>query len=155
MAEPPAPGDSAGEGISITRIFAVSRERVWREWTEPARFADWFGGDHGDVPVSTVSMDVRVGGQWRATMLVGTKEIRWKGEYQEVDEPRRLVFTISDQPGDKEYELVIVDLADLGDGRTEMAFQQRGRMSPEQYKAAGHGWSTFFDRLEEHLLGTA
>jgi uncharacterized protein YndB with AHSA1/START domain len=81
------------------------------------------------------------------------REIRWKGEYLEVSAPGRLVFTISDLPGDDDHELVTVVLTDLGDGRTEMLFQQRGRMSPEQYERAGTGWSSFFDRMAEHLSG--
>ncbi|MGH2994105.1 MAG: SRPBCC family protein [Solirubrobacterales bacterium] len=81
----------------------------------------------------------------------GRREIQWKGEYREVVEPERLVLTLSDQPGEDAYELVTVVLADLGDGRTEMRFQQRGRMSAEQYERAGQGWSSFFDRLDEHL----
>jgi uncharacterized protein YndB with AHSA1/START domain len=127
---------------------------VWREWTEPERFADWFGGGEAEVPVSTVTMDVREGGAWRATMFAGPdrREIHWKGDYREVVEPERLVLTFSDQPGD-EYELVTVVLTDLGDGRTEMLFQQRGGMSPEQYERAGAGWSTFFDRMAERLAG--
>jgi uncharacterized protein YndB with AHSA1/START domain len=126
---------------------------VWREWTEPERFADWFGGDEAEVPVSTVSMDVNEGGAWRATMFAGPgrREIRWHGEYREVVEPERLVLTFSDQPAGDEYELVTVVLTDLGDGRTEMLFEQRGRMSPEQYERAGQGWSSFFDRMAEHL----
>jgi hypothetical protein len=109
MAEPPTL-DSATEGITITRVFDAPRERVWKEWTEPKRFADWFGGSKSEVPPSTLSMDVRPGGSWRATMF-----------------------------------------ADLGDGRTEMLFQQRGRMSAEQYERAEEGWSSFFDRMAEHL----
>ena len=70
--------------------------------------------------------------------------------YREVVEPERLVFTVSDQPGDA-YELITVDLADLGDGRTEMRFQQRGRMAAEEYERAGQGWSSFFDRIAERL----
>jgi uncharacterized protein YndB with AHSA1/START domain len=152
MAEPPIPG-AAEEGITITRVFDAPRERVWKEWTEPERFADWFGGSHAEVPVSTVSMDVRDGGAWRATMFAGPgrREIQWTGEYREVVEPTRLVFTISDRPGEDEYELVTVVLTDLRDGRTEMLFKQRGRMSAEQYERAGEGWTTFFDRMEEHL----
>jgi len=142
-------------GITITRVFAAPRELVWREWTEPERFADWFGGPEAEVPVSTVSMDVRPGGGWRATMFSGPRrrEIRWKGAYREVAEPERLVFTVSDQPGEEAYELVTVVLTDLGDGRTEMLFQQRGQMTPEQYERAGAGWSTFFDRIAERLAG--
>jgi uncharacterized protein YndB with AHSA1/START domain len=141
------------DGITITRVFNAPRERVWREWTEPERFADWYGGPEGEVPLSTVSMDVRPGGAWRATMFFGPdrREIRWKGEYLEVDEPSRLVFTVSDRPNDDAYELVTVELMDLDDGRTEMRFEQRGGMSPEQYERAGKGWSGFFDRMEEGL----
>jgi uncharacterized protein YndB with AHSA1/START domain len=140
------------DGISITRVFDAPRERVWREWTEPEAFADWFGGTEAEIPLSSVSMDVRPGGAWRATMLFGParREIRWKGEYREVVEPERLVFTVSDRPGD-EYELVVVVLTDLGDGRTEMRFEQRGHMSAEQYQRAGEGWGTFFDVVDERL----
>jgi uncharacterized protein YndB with AHSA1/START domain len=142
-------------GFEITRVFDAPRERVWKEWTEPERFADWYGGPDADVPVSTVSMDVREGGAWRATMFYGPdrREIQWHGSFVELDEPARLVMTFSDRPGEEDaYELVIVVLTDLGDGRTEMRFEQRGDMSPEQYKAAGSGWSVFFDRMDERLL---
>jgi uncharacterized protein YndB with AHSA1/START domain len=140
-------------GITITRVFDAPRERVWREWTEPEPFADWFGGSESEVPASSVSMDVRPGGSWRLTMFAGPerREIRWKGEYREVVEPERLVFTVSDQPGEDAYELVTVVLTDLGEGRTEMLFQQHGSLPPEVYERAGAGWSSFFDRVAERL----
>jgi uncharacterized protein YndB with AHSA1/START domain len=139
-------------GIRVTRVFDAPREHVWREWTEPERFADWFGGPDFEVPVSTVSMDVRPGGAWRATMIAGPgREIQWKGEYREVAEPERLVFTVSDEPGEDAYELVSVVLTQLDDGQTEMLFEQRGSMSPEQYGAAEQGWGGFFDRMAERL----
>jgi uncharacterized protein YndB with AHSA1/START domain len=142
-------------GITITRVFDAPRERVWNEWTEPDRFAAWFGGRESEVPPSTVSMDVRPGGSWRATMFAerGSREIHWTGEYREVVPPERLVFTVCDRPGDEAYELVTVVLTDLGDGRTEMLFRQDGRMSPEQYERAGQGWSAFFDVIDERLAG--
>jgi uncharacterized protein YndB with AHSA1/START domain len=140
-------------GITVTRVFDAPRERVWKEWTEPERFADWFGGAEAEVPLSTVSMDVTPGGRLHLTMLFGPgrREIRWKGQYREVVEPERLVFTLSDQPGDERHELVIVDLTDLGDGRTEMRFEQRGHMRPEQYERAKEGWGKFFDWMAERL----
>jgi len=139
-------------GITMKRVFDAPRERVWKEWTEPEAFADWFGGPL-EVPLESVSMDVRPGGTLRLTMLAdpGRREIRWRGEYREVDEPERLVFTISDQPGDDAYELCTVVLTDLGDGRTEMLFEQRGHLRPEQYEATEKGWGGFFDRMAERL----
>ena len=141
MAEPPTPAAPAGPAITITRVFDAPREQAWREWTEPERFADWFGGSEAEVPVYTVSMDVRAGGEWRATMFAGPdrREIRWQGVYREVARPKRLVFTLSDQPGEDADELVTVVLTDLGDGRTEMRFEQRGRMSARRYERAEEG----------------
>jgi uncharacterized protein YndB with AHSA1/START domain len=150
VAEQRSPSEA---GITLTRVFDAPRELVWKEWTEPERFADWFGGPESDVPLSTVSMDVRPGGGLRLTMFFGPgrREIRWEGDYREVVEPERLVFTLSDQPGEEAYELVTVVLTDLGGGRTEMLLEQRGRMTPEQYERAGEGWSGFFDRIAERL----
>jgi uncharacterized protein YndB with AHSA1/START domain len=140
-------------GFTTTRVFDVPRERVWREWTEPEAFADWFGGPQSDVPLETVSMDVRPGGAWRATMYAGParREIRWWGEYHEVERPERLVLTICDNQGAGAPELVTVELTDLGDGRTEMRMEQRGGMSPEAYERTKAGWGGFFDRIAERL----
>jgi uncharacterized protein YndB with AHSA1/START domain len=153
MADAPTPEDATQAGITLTRVFDAPRERVWKEWTEPERFADWFGGEEAEVPASTVSMDVRAGGPWRATMFhePGRGKIQWHGRFLEVVEPERLVFTISDAPDSDSYELVTVVLNDLGNGQTEMHFEQRGHMLPEQYEAAGEGWSTFFDRMDQRL----
>jgi uncharacterized protein YndB with AHSA1/START domain len=141
-------------GFTVVRVFDAPRERVWLEWTEPARFADWFGGVDGEVPVSSVTMDVRDGGSWRATMFAGGRTIEWRGEYREVAAPERLVLTMTDQPTGDERELITVVLQDLGDGRTEMHFEQRGRMTPEQYERAGEGWGGFFDRIAARLAGS-
>ena len=156
MAEQPsaAPGPL---GLSITRVFDAPRERVWREWTEPERFADWFGGEAADVPLATVAMDVRPGGAWRATMLFGAdrREIPWSGEYREVEPPERLVFTISDRPGGADPELIVVVLTELRGGRTEMSLEQYGTMPPDAYEAARNGWGGFLDRIAERLAGVA
>jgi uncharacterized protein YndB with AHSA1/START domain len=138
-------------GVTITRTFDAPRERVWREWTEPERFADWFGGPEVHIPIATVSMDVRAGGTWRATMFAGTVEIRWAGEYREVVAPERLVFTITDRPEESTRDLVTVDLTELGADRTEMRFRQEGRQSGEAYERATYGWGVFFDRIAERL----
>jgi uncharacterized protein YndB with AHSA1/START domain len=153
MAEQPSPGEATEREITITRVFEAPRERVWKEWTEPERFADWFGGSHADVPLATVSMDVRPGGSWRATMFAGPErhEIHWKGNYREVAEPERLVLTFSDQPNEDLFAVITVVLTDLGGGRTEMLFEQRGPLPAEQVERAKEGWAAFFDRIAERL----
>ena len=143
--------------ITIVRTFAAPRRRVWEEWTEPERFADWFGAEACVIPLSTVTMDVRPGGSWRATMLCdeGRREIHWWGEYREVVEPERLVLTFTDEPEPGPVALVTVVLVELADGTTEMRFEQRGPLPAEALEAAKRGWGSFFDRLAERLVSAA
>jgi uncharacterized protein YndB with AHSA1/START domain len=155
MAEPRGAGSSE-YGIRITRVFDAPRDRLWAEWTQPESFADWYGGPRCEVPLDSVSMDVRPGGRWRLTMFAPPdgRRIDWRGAYLEVEPPERLVFTVNDDPSVDAYETVTVVLTDLGDGRTEMLFEQRGGMSPEQYERATEGWGGFFDYLDERLAVT-
>jgi uncharacterized protein YndB with AHSA1/START domain len=139
--------------ITITRVFDAPRERVWLEFTEPERFADWFGGAESEVPLSSVSWNLTPGGRWRATMFTGPqrRESNWRGEFVEVDKPSRLVMTLTDEPDGDRYALVTIVLTELGDGRTEMQFEQSGPLPPEAYEPAKAGWGKFFDRIDERL----
>lgn len=144
-------GDNREPVIEIGWTFEAPREEVWREWTEPERFADWYGGATGQIPLDTISMDVRPGGRWSLVMHAQRGEIHWDGEYLEVDEPERLVFTVTDEPDAGEYAVCTVVLTDLGERRTQMDFSQTGPLPPEQIEPATRGWSSFFERIAERL----
>jgi uncharacterized protein YndB with AHSA1/START domain len=139
------------QGLEITRTFDAPREHIWREWTDPERFADWYGGPEFEVPIDSVSMDVRVGGKLSLVMIVGPREVQWDGEYIEVTEPERLVFTIRDDPSRDSYERCTVELKELDGDRTEMHFTQTGSMPAEMYKRAKEGWGGMFDYLAARL----
>jgi uncharacterized protein YndB with AHSA1/START domain len=148
---PEAPrGGELETAIEIWWIFDAPREEVWKEWTEPERFADWYGAD-AEVPLDTVEMDVREGGKWRLVMRAQRGTIHWDGEYLEVEEPERLVFTVTDEPDSDLYGRCTVELTDLGEGRTEMRFEQTGPLPPGAYKAAREGWKTFFTKVDGRL----
>jgi len=141
------------EGITITRVFDAPREQVWKEWTEPECFADWYGGSEAEVPVSTVSMDVRGEARdgRRCSPAPGAARSTGRASSARWSSPSG---SSSPSPGPARRGGIragTVVLTDLGDGRTEMHLEQRGRMSGEQYERAGQGWSSFFDRIAEHL----
>ncbi len=142
-------------GIAITREFDAPRELVFKAWTEPARFAQWFGGAQSSVPLETTSMDVRPGGAWNLIMLAGPErhELPFGGFYQEVVPPERLVMTLTNpmNPSDPNVELVTVVLTDLGGGKTRMDFSQTGHLPDAAYAQAKAGWSGFFDAMAEHM----
>jgi len=139
------------DGIAITRVFDAPREVVFRAWTTPASFAAWFGGRDVEVPLDTCSIDARVGGTWKATMVLPDgNAMHWDGEFREVAFPERLVLTMKDRPG-TEFELLTVEFRDL-DGRTEMSFHQvGGNIDAAGYEQAGAGWMVFFDTMELDL----
>ena len=140
--------------IQMEREFDAPRELVFKAWTDPAQFAVWFGGHNARL--EDVEMDVRAGGAWSARMILeGGHEIRWGGKFVELDEPSRIVLTLTDAPEEDPGEPLTVDLEDLG-GRTRMVVVQRGdELTEEQYAQAEAGWQHFFDVMAELLARPA
>ncbi|MCR2783096.1 MULTISPECIES: SRPBCC domain-containing protein [unclassified Microbacterium] len=139
-------------GSTVTRTFAAPPEAVFDAWVTPASFVVWWGGSDIEVPLDSVSLDVRPGGTWKATMILGhgMPDFHWRGEYLEVDRPNKLVMTMTDEPGDAR-ELLTVTLTAV-DGGTEMTFSQTGgHLSPEQYEGTTVGWQRAFDSLDTVL----
>jgi uncharacterized protein YndB with AHSA1/START domain len=154
LTEPLGPPGEGGRQLTITRVFDAPRERVWRAFTEAEQFAQWFGHPPFKTPPSTVSMDVRPGGEWAATQVHQEtgKELPFVGTFREVDEPERLVMTFED-PDDRSnprIEVVTVTFRDLGE-RTEVTLNQAGYMDPRQYRLTEEGYGKFFDQLERLL----
>jgi uncharacterized protein YndB with AHSA1/START domain len=128
--------------ITITRVFAAPRERVWRAWTEPAELARWWGKRGWSTPLESVTLDVRPGGVFRLNSIndADGREMPLDTVFREVSEPERLVFGEA-----------TVTLTDLGDGRTEMVFHTTTEMTAEMLRTATGGLDSAFDRLTDHL----
>ena len=144
---------SDADGIEIVRVFDAPRELLFKAWTEPERFAAWFGEHGSSIPLENISMDARPGGRWSAVMLHGPDrvEIPFSGEFREVVEPERVVMTLGD-PGEPDVEVLSAEFTDIGDRRTEMTFTQRGGNLPaDEYSRAMRGSLIFFERLAEHV----
>ncbi len=140
------------DGLTITRTFAAPRELVYAAWTQPEHFSVWFGTDAVDVPLETVSLDVRVGGEWTAVMhLPDGNTIDWHGRYTEVDPPARLAFTMSDDPAKDAENPVVVVFAEASGG-TEMTLTQSNEgLTDEQLEQTVVGYNAFFDVMERLL----
>ena len=135
--------------LTIIRNFDAPREFVWKAWTDPDLFAQWYGLSNSTL--SDVKIDTRVGGGWSGTMHIPNgPDIFWKADYSEVKEPKRLLFALRnpDNIGDPNREIVTLTFEKTGD-KTRVVFSQTGNLSPEQYnKGLKEGWNAFFDRLD-------
>jgi uncharacterized protein YndB with AHSA1/START domain len=138
---------------TITRVFEAPRERIWEAFTEPAEFAAWFGTPPYRTDPETVTIELRPGGAFRATMRheADGSELPFLGTYLEIDEPSRIVQTLDDPEGGSNKETLTYTLVDLGDGRTEATYHQAGGLPDEQYPLIEQGVNGFWDRLEQHL----
>jgi uncharacterized protein YndB with AHSA1/START domain len=135
--------------LTIARSFAASPQAVFDAWTDPAKFAVWFGTDGVDVPAETLSMDVRPGGSWKAVMkLPDDTSIDWVGEYLEVDAPTHLVMTITDKPADDARGVITVDLTEGGGGTEMIMSQQSPGFDEGQLEQTVIGYNAFFDVME-------
>jgi hypothetical protein len=61
------------------------------------------------------------------------------------------VFTMSGFFAERAPDVVTVILIDLGDGRTQMDFRQRGSRTAEEYERGRKRWSAEFDLIAERL----
>lgn len=78
--------------IMVTRSFGAPPHLVYRVLTEPELIRRWWAGRRGTV--TSVEVDLRVGGRWRYVMAThGGEEVAFGGEYREVVPAERIAFT--------------------------------------------------------------
>ena len=140
---------------TITRTFDAPRERVWEAFTTPAGLAAWFYTPPYTLPTERVTIELRPGGAFGATMVHSGdgSELPFTGRYVEVEEPERIVQVLENpaDPDDPATETLTYTLVDLGDGRTEATYHQVGHLPDEQYPLIVQGVNGFWDQLEAHL----
>lgn len=155
---------SSPDAVVIERTFDAPADLVWRMWTEPEHFTAWYGPDGATVPVA--DMNVRVGGTRLVCLAMTTPDgpmrMWFAGEYREVVENRRLVYTesMADEDGNvlspsdtgmpeghPTTTEVTVELEDVGD-RTRMVLTHAG--VPGDSPGAT-GWTMAIDKLAAHV----
>ena len=140
-------------GYTITRSFDVPREVIWEAWTTPEHFAVWFGTDQ--LEMRDVRFDLREGGSWSGLMMLPDgSQRRWHGVFLELEQPSKLVMSITDEDVEtEEFELYTLKLTGKGP-KTEMVLRQSGgHLTDEEYEHAKAGTSSFMDSLQGMLPG--
>jgi uncharacterized protein YndB with AHSA1/START domain len=152
--------NASDDAVVLERTLDAPAALVWAMWIEPEHFRSWYGPD--GATISVAKMDVRVGGNRLVCMEVqtpnGAMQMWFTGEYREVVDNQRLVYTesMADENGDvmspsamgmpeghPTTTEVIVELEDLG-GRTRMVVTHVG--VPADSPGAA-GWAMALDKL--------
>jgi uncharacterized protein YndB with AHSA1/START domain len=106
--------------ILIEREFNAPRHLVYTAWTTPEHVRRWWVGERGEATL--VEIDLRVGGRWRYVMTsLENREVAFNGEYREVVENERLVYTEVFEDFPDAHAVNTVTFTETGDGRTTVA----------------------------------
>jgi len=139
--------------IEVSRTFDAPLELLWKSWTEPKHFMNWYGPKGFTIP--TCEIDLRVGGRhlWGMSSPDG-RQMYFTGVYKEVVPMERLVFTdsMSDAEGNvmgmgegmPESMDVTVTFVHA-DGKTTVTVSHMGA------EHSAMGWEQAFDKLAEVL----
>jgi uncharacterized protein YndB with AHSA1/START domain len=135
---------STTETASLQRELQIdaSPETVWEFLVDPAKAILWMGTE--------ATFDARPGGEYRCSVIPGHTA---RGEFVELDPPRRLAFTWGWEPGPERTSpvtpgssVVEIVLEPEGDG-TRLRFTHRELPSVESADSHQVGWDHYLARL--------
>ncbi|TET08534.1 MAG: SRPBCC domain-containing protein [Candidatus Thorarchaeota archaeon] len=142
-----------GELVFI-REFGVPKSLVYQALTEHDHIKKWKGPKNFHVTFS--ESELKVGGKYSYGMQPPEgSEFVLTGEYKEIDQPDKLVYTQSrlgaapDGGPGPETEISIT--LKEHEGKTTMEFHHAGFPTTEFRDRAIHGWNQTFEKLENHL----
>ena len=139
--------DAATDTAVYERTIAIdaSPETVWEFFVDPTKLMRWMGID--------AELEPQPGGSYRCNVIPGHTAV---GEFVEVDEPRRVVFTwgwegnANVPPGSSTIE---AELTPEGNG-TSLRFTHRDLRTAESVASHAQGWDHYLARLELAAAGT-
>ena len=142
--------ESATETKSVERELTIeaSPETVWEFLVDPDKAIAWMG--------QNASFEPRPGGLFRIDVIPGHTA---RGEFVELDRPRRLVYTWGWEegengpnpvpPGSTTIEIVLVPQ----DDGTRLRFVHRDLPDAEATESHAHGWDHYLERLAVAAVG--
>lgn len=147
---------STDQDLIITRDIAVTPDKLYRCWTEPALMKQWFAPKPWTTP--HVEVDLRVGG---ASLVVmrgpDGQEFPNPGVYLELVPNQKIVatdaYTSAWVPSAKPFMTLILSFEDLGNGSTRYTARARhwSAADREAHEKMGfaEGWGRCTTQLAE------
>lgn len=116
---------TSAPAVRVGRTLSATRERVFDAWIDPDVVGRWlFVGSGSDAPI--VQIDPRPGGRFSILdRAVGRDDIDHFGEYEAIERPGHLAFTLEAPRVFPGITRVAVDIAEV-DGGCELTLTQTG-----------------------------
>lgn len=132
-------------------MIKAPRQRVFDAWTQPEHLMNWWRKDP-DWSTEVVEVDLRIGGKYRLGMRDPKQPQAYVcfGQFREINEPEKLVYTWSWEPPGMEVgeSLVTVEFLDHGESTELVVTHER---LPNEDAVDGHrkGWTACIEVLAE------
>ncbi len=146
---------AATRPLTISRVFAAPRERVFACWSSADHMKRWFSPEGVDVPEAEI--DFRPGGAFVICMRLPDGTEHWcRGAFGEIVPPERLTFECEVSSGGKAGFLVrtLALFAKEGAG-ARMTVEQSYEIYDDAFRFAvegsAEGWRTTLDKLEREV----
>jgi uncharacterized protein YndB with AHSA1/START domain len=147
-------GGSGGLTLHLGKVLRASPEEVFDACIDPAKLAEWWGPAGFTSP--SLDLDVREGGRYRITMQPPEGQaFHLRGEFREIDRPRRLVYTfVWEEPVPDDQETVVtLSFLDHDEG-AKVVLDQGPFRTEARHALHEAGWTDSFERLETALART-
>jgi uncharacterized protein YndB with AHSA1/START domain len=139
--------------IEIVRKFDAPAEIVFDVWTTPEHVRNWWGWDTDQMRVCEI--DLRVGGDYRFVAGDGDREVAFRGVYQEIERPHRLVSTEVYEPYPASESINTMTLEEEGGVTTmKVVVAHRSKEARDATIASGmeKGLQHSLDRVDKLLI---
>jgi uncharacterized protein YndB with AHSA1/START domain len=137
--------------LQLEKTLAAPSERVFAACVEAEKLAEWWGPTGFTSP--EMQLDVREGGRYRITMQPPEGEaFHLRGEFREIEAPRRLVYTfVWEEPDPDDQETVVTLTFERAGARTCLVLDQGPFKTAARHELHRAGWTESLDRLERAL----
>jgi uncharacterized protein YndB with AHSA1/START domain len=130
--------------VRVKHRFTAAPERVFDAWLDPAKARRFlFATPTGQMVRAEI--DPRVGGQYTFTDRRDGEDVVHTGAYEEIDRPRRLVFTFAVPTYSSVVTQVTIEIVPLDSG-CELTLTNEGVLK-EYEEGATQGWSRILATL--------
>jgi uncharacterized protein YndB with AHSA1/START domain len=143
---------TADYSLTVQRKIAASADDLFDAWLDAESLGSWM--KPSGTRETRAETDARVGGSFRIVMVTDEASMVHTGTYQEIDRPRRLVFTWSSPATHFRDSIVTVTFEPSSDDSTIVEIHHVGL--PDEEARAGHnsGWSDALRELDRNASST-
>ena len=136
--------------LVINRTLNAPVETVYQAWTDPAKIVKWFGPSD-EMTCETPQFDFRIGGRYTLLLLSPSGDRHCvSGEYKEIVENQKLVFSWAWETTPQSVSQVTVTLRADGD-TTRLQLLHEQFVSEDARDNHNRGWVPSLDRLAANI----